>query len=264
MGQDTADCIAHEMMEDLSLSAEEAEVIAEKIRLEIGRIAGEYVGSHGDDAPGGGAGGAGGGEGEADTAGSDSLSRLGAVGRDAIANAAAAAVVAVASAAAAANTGSGGGALPPLGRSGVPRASAGAPAPTAQGGGGGNGGGKGLVAGPGRMPSYHDIVRTMQEFNAQQLAAAADGDGPPGPASGGGAGAGSGGGAPVEVVLPPGHALDASTLARVASAAASAAAQQLVEAQALSPPRNGQYACVASPPAVTAHAPQQQQPHRQQ
>lgn len=36
---DTADAIAHEMMEDLSLSAEEAQSIATKIRLEIQRIA---------------------------------------------------------------------------------------------------------------------------------------------------------------------------------------------------------------------------------
>lgn len=38
MGEDTAECIASEMMEDLSLSAEEADFIAAKIREEIGRI----------------------------------------------------------------------------------------------------------------------------------------------------------------------------------------------------------------------------------
>jgi len=234
MGEDTADCIAHEMMEDLSLSAEEAELIAVKIKQEIGRIAGEYVDSHSQQLLQLGAGeGEGGG---ADTAGSDSLSRLSALSRDAITNAAAAAVVAVASAAAAANSNAAAaaaaansssssvGGMPPLSRSGLARQQtseqpkSGPHTPKAPG--------------SNRPPSLHDIVRAMREFNAQQLEEAAAAAPP-------GAGDGQGGGT-LEVVLPAGHALDTRVLARVASAAASAAAQQLAE-NSLSPPRNTQH-----------------------
>lgn len=256
MGEDTADCIAHEMMEDLSLSAEEAELIAEKIKDEISRIAGEYVDSlslaaaqaaheRGEDVDG--CGGAGGDE----TLGSDSLTRLDVASREAVmANAAAAAVVAVANAAAAVNSGSGGGgarALPSLARSGSAAQQQQAPAGGGVGGLGVEESGKSvsltptLSSGTGRPPSYYDIVRAMREFNAQQLEEGSQqsGDGSAG--------------APLEVMLPAGHALDTAVLARVASAAASAAAQQLAEVSP--PPRNGQYPL---PPA------QQQQQAEQQ
>eukprot|EP00775_Hariotina_reticulata_P007132 gene7132-7347_t len=45
MQQDTADDIAGEMMDDLSLSAEEAQYIAEKIKEEISRMSSSFVGS---------------------------------------------------------------------------------------------------------------------------------------------------------------------------------------------------------------------------
>jgi hypothetical protein len=38
MREDTADCIAKEMMDDLSLSEDEAAKIAKKIKEEIGRL----------------------------------------------------------------------------------------------------------------------------------------------------------------------------------------------------------------------------------
>lgn len=38
MCEDTADCIAKEMMDDLSLSEDEAAKIAKKIKEEIGRL----------------------------------------------------------------------------------------------------------------------------------------------------------------------------------------------------------------------------------
>jgi hypothetical protein len=40
MREDTADCIAKEMMDDLSLSEDEAAKIAKKIKEEIGRLVG--------------------------------------------------------------------------------------------------------------------------------------------------------------------------------------------------------------------------------
>lgn len=46
MREDTADCIAKEMMDDLSLSEDEAAKIAKKIKEEISRLVSTYRGMH--------------------------------------------------------------------------------------------------------------------------------------------------------------------------------------------------------------------------
>jgi hypothetical protein len=239
MGHDTADCIAHEMMEDLSLSAEEAELIAVKIKQEIGRMAGEHANQQERPPSAGGGGGAAAANGDA---AADALSRLSTADLGAIQNAAAAAVVAVASVAAATNGGAGAGAppaLPALAR----------PALARQASGQSRSGPLTPKCGSGRPPSLHDIVRAMRDFNAQQLEEAAAAGAASAQAGGGGGGGSGGGGAaegkgaagaPLEVVLPAGHDLDAGTLSRVATAAASAAAQQLAEASAAPAPFSGQ------------------------
>jgi hypothetical protein len=43
MREDTADCIAKEMMDDLSLSEDEAAKIAKKIKEEIGRLVSDWL-----------------------------------------------------------------------------------------------------------------------------------------------------------------------------------------------------------------------------
>lgn len=209
MREDTAKTIADEMMEDLSLSKDEAEIIAEKIKEEIGRMSSEYVESlnlgdadcsphhHGHTgAPGG--------------HDLDIYQR-----ETVVAHAAAAAVAAVAAAAAAANSStpdsgsisqqhgtasqSKSGSLTPLGS---------------------------------RPPSYADLVKAMREYHEQQLAEQQRGAGK----DGGATPVGALEQPPLEVLLPNGHSLDPCMLAKVAATAASAAAQQLQEGGG---PRNG-------------------------
>lgn len=260
MSEDTPDCIAHEMMEDLSLSAHEACVIAEQIKHEIGRIAGQYVSNAPLSAAAGSSGNPESGAQGAD-AGAVPARDLLAAQEAAVANAAAAAVAAVASASAAVNTsaaaggdagmvGSGGVGdggtkqLPSLARPGqAPPASSGqvlstSQAPPQAGGAGASAGVDPPAQGSSRPTPLHEIVRAMQEFNAQQLEEQRQqqeqhqSEGCP-RAAGEGLGA-----RPVEVVLPAGHALDTAALTRVASAAASSAVQQLAEATASLQPAN--------------------------
>lgn len=245
MCEDTAECIANEMMEDLSLSAEEATYIADKIKEEIGRMGVDFIDNlsfaqhtHGaDDAAAPGAPAADHGAG-ADGSPQDSnhSTELDPAVREAVvANAAAAAVTAFATAAAAANS-SGGGAPPqqqqqqssltPSVSVNKSRSGFGSPSDRA-----------------GRPPSYHDLARAMREFHDQQMAAERAAAGQPGDGA-----VGSYGGidpqtlvsaleAPIEVRLPNGHALDPAVLAKVAATAATAAASALNEVM---PQRNGQ------------------------
>jgi hypothetical protein len=189
MCEDTAECIANEMMEDLSLSADQAAYIADKIKDEIKRMGSEFVdrldlGQHhssqqheagasgslqqqqqysssGDAAPAGTV--------QLDGAASGELDP--AVREAVVANAAAAAVTAFASAAAAANS-SGGGTYDqqqqPAQQESQPQPSA-----TANGGAARSKSGYSSPRETGRPPSYHDLARAMREFHEQQLAAEA-------------------------------------------------------------------------------------------
>lgn len=240
MREDTAECIANEMMEDLSLSAEEAKYIAAKIRDEISRMGTDFIDqlSFGQSVDVAGESPFAQEQGAIEGASHDSVgAELDPAVREAVvANAAAAAVTAFATAAAAANS-SGGGAPPQEQQPGltpslsINRSKSGYGSPAQQ---------------PGRPPSYHDIARAMREYHEQQLAAeraaavAASGQG--------GGAAGTYGGidpqtlvsaleSPIEVRLPNGHALDPAVLAKVAATAATAAASALNEVM---PQRNGQ------------------------
>lgn len=276
MCEDTAECIANEMMEDLSLSADEAAYIADKIKEEISRMGSEFIDSlalgqhsasqHGD------AYAAGQGSeqqqhsGNALPAGTVSLdgsvSASGeldpAVREAVVANAAAAAVTAFATAAAAANSSSGGAGSgagsfssqqPSQQQSTQQQASQ---QPNARS--------KSGYASPrdsGRPPSYHDLARAMREFHEQQLAAEAAAR-----AQAAAAAVASDvspaaaaiaphighildpqalvtalESPPLEVRLPNGHALDPAVLAKVAATAATAAASALNEVM---PARHGQ------------------------
>ncbi|WIA30533.1 hypothetical protein OEZ86_000617 [Tetradesmus obliquus] len=185
MSEDTAECIANEMMEDLSLSADQAAYIADKIKDEIKRMGSEFVdrldlgqhhasqqheagasgntqqqyGSSGADAPAGTA--------QLDGAASGELDP--AVREAVVANAAAAAVTAFASAAAAANS-SGGGAYDQQQQQ-QPAQQEAQPSVTANGGGARSKSGYNSPRESGRPPSYHDLARAMREFHEQQLAA---------------------------------------------------------------------------------------------
>lgn len=266
MREDTAECIASEMMEDLSLSADEAAFIADKIKEEIARLGSMYVDALvlGDSVVGGSAAAHSGVDPgstlSTNSGGEPVSSSIDAAVREAVvAGAAAAAVTAFASAAAAAaaNSGSAGGASPPAAAAATP-APAPAPPLATQGSASRSGGGvlqqrsRSDCASPreasGRPPSYHDLARAMREFHEAQLAAEAAarssscGGGDGGAADGA---ACTGGGldpaslvssSPVEVRLPNGHALDPAVLAKVAATAATAAATALNEVM---PPRHG-------------------------
>lgn len=242
MREDTAECIANEMMEDLSLSAEEATYIADKIKEEISRMGTNFIdhlsfgqsmdgaGQQGTPVPE---------QASADGSSNENLgSELDPAVREAVvANAAAAAVTAFATAAAAANS-SGGGA-PPQQQQQAPGLT---PSMSVNRSRSGYGSPSNVS---GRPPSYHDLARAMREFHEQQLAAerAAAATGQPGESA-----AGPYGGidpqtlvsaleSPIEVRLPNGHALDPAVLAKVAATAATAAASALNEVM---PQRNGQ------------------------
>jgi hypothetical protein len=186
MREDTAECIANEMMEDLSLSADQAAYIADKIKDEIKRMGSEFVdrldlsqhqhGQHeaghmqqqqqysgsGVAAPAGTA--------QLDGAASGELDP--AVREAVVANAAAAAVTAFASAAAAANS-SGGGAHDHQQQPLQQQESQAQPSVTANGGATRSKSGYNSPRESGRPPSYHDLARAMREFHEQQLAAEA-------------------------------------------------------------------------------------------
>ncbi|KAF6251665.1 hypothetical protein COO60DRAFT_595446 [Scenedesmus sp. NREL 46B-D3] len=186
MREDTAECIANEMMEDLSLSADQAAYIADKIKDEIKRMGSNFVdrldlsqhqhtqqheagslqqqqhSSSGPAAPAGTA--------QLDGAASGELDS--AVREAVMANAAAAAVTAFASAAAAANS-SGGGACDQPQQSLQQQESQAQPSITADGGTTRSKSGYSSPRDSGRPPSYHDLARAMREFHEQQLAAEA-------------------------------------------------------------------------------------------
>lgn len=247
MREDTAECIANEMMEDLSLSAEEATFIADKIKFEISRMGSEFIdnlsfGQHSQGVEAAGQGtpvpdNACAGPGSHD----NTSSELDPAVREAVvANAAAAAVTAFATAAAAANSSGGGAPSPPQ----LPQPSSGlTPSMSVNRSRSGYGSPSNQS---GRPPSYHDLARAMREFHEQQLAAERAAAAAAGQAGDGLIG--SYGGidpqtlvsaleAPLEVRLPNGHALDPAVLAKVAATAATAAASALNEVM---PQRNGQ------------------------
>jgi hypothetical protein len=192
MREDTAECIANEMMEDLSLSADQAAYIADKIKDEIKRMGSEFVDRldlgqhHGSQQHEAGAGSnlqqqqqqqqysssgtaAPAGTVQLDGAASGELDP--AVREAVVANAAAAAVTAFASAAAAANS-SGGGADDQQ-QQPMQQESQAQPSGTANGGAARSKSGYNSPRESGRPPSYHDLARAMREFHEQQLAAEA-------------------------------------------------------------------------------------------
>jgi hypothetical protein len=186
MSEDTAECIANEMMEDLSLSADQAAYIADKIKDEIKRMGSEFVDrldlsqhQHGQQHEAGhmqqqqysGSGAAApAGTVQLDGAASGELDP--AVREAVVANAAAAAVTAFASAAAAANS-SGGGAYDHQQQPLQQQESQAQPSVTANGGATRSKSGYNSPRETGRPPSYHDLARAMREFHEQQLAAEA-------------------------------------------------------------------------------------------
>ena len=224
MREDTAECIASEMMEDLSLTRDEAEFIAAKIKEEVKRISAKLVNSLAlnDEAGYGSAAAA------AAAASDDPLvSSMGYLAIDpstkeaVAANAAAQAVAAVA-AAVAANSFTGSSGIGMMGQlQHVPAATA-SSSKTA---------GAVTPLDSNRPPSYHDLVMAMREYHEQQMAAdeaqrvaSGSGSGPMGTDPRGLEAP------PLEVKLPNGHLLDPALLAKVAATAATAAVQQLEDA----------------------------------
>jgi hypothetical protein len=185
MSEDTAECIANEMMEDLSLSADQAAYIADKIKDEIKRMGSEFVDrldlsqhQHGQQHEAGHSqqqqySGAAAPAGTAQLDGAASGELDPAVREAVVANAAAAAVTAFASAAAAANS-SGGGAYDQQQQQPLQQQESQAqPSVTANGGATRSKSGYNSPRESGRPPSYHDLARAMREFHEQQLAAEA-------------------------------------------------------------------------------------------
>lgn len=220
--EDTAENIANEMMEVLSLSEDEARLIAGKIKEEVDRVTRQFVQSMSFGEEGGGGGGP-------EGAGGSSLahtSSLDPTTREAVAaNAAAHAVAAVAAAAAAANN-----SLSNSTANTVDRGSA--PAPGGPSTGDRSSGAP--ITDSMRPPSFHDLVRAMREYQEQQQGLAG-GQGFEEVTGSPASSLGAMGAPPVEVRLPNGHALGHDLLAKVAATAATAVVQQL---EAL-PTRNG-------------------------
>jgi hypothetical protein len=231
--EDTAENIAYEMMEVLSLSEDEARLISGKIKEEVDRVTRQFVQSMSFGEEGGG----GGPEGMAGSS-LGHTSSLDPTTREAVAaNAAAHAVAAVAAAAAAANNSLGNSTANTVDRGAAPA-------------GGGAGGGERSSGAPitenMRPPSFHDLVRSMREYQEQQ-----QGQGFEEVTGSPGSSLGAMGAPPVEVRLPNGHALGHDLLAKVAATAATAVVQQL---EAL-PTRNGSMNLQLQPQQHQQHSP---------
>jgi hypothetical protein len=226
MREDTAECIASEMMEDLSLTRDEAEFIAVKIKEEVKRISAKLVNSLAlNDEAGYGPGAV------AATNDDQSTSSAGYVAIDpstkeaVAANAAAQAVAAVAAAVAANSLTGVSGASMTAGQQQQQQHAAVACASSNKT--------TGAVTpmDSNRPPSYHDLVMAMREYHEQQMAAdeaqrvaSGSASGPMGTDPRGLEAP------PLEVKLPNGHLLDPALLAKVAATAATAAVQQLEDA----------------------------------